>query len=46
MKYAVEMGLVATIYIPSFMKIGSGIHKLIGTDSQTPRQHGEHIILP
>jgi hypothetical protein len=30
MKYAVEMGSVATIYIPSFVKTGSGIQKLIG----------------
>jgi hypothetical protein len=30
MKYAVEMDLAAMIYIPSFVKIGSGIQKLIG----------------
>jgi hypothetical protein len=30
MKYAVEMGSGAMIYIPSFIKIGSGIHKLRG----------------
>jgi hypothetical protein len=30
MKYAVKMGSVAMIYIPSFIKIGSGIQKLIG----------------
>jgi hypothetical protein len=29
MKYAVEMGLDAIIYTPSFIKIGSGIQKLI-----------------
>jgi hypothetical protein len=29
MKYAVEMGLGAMIYLPSFIKIGSGIQKLI-----------------
>jgi hypothetical protein len=29
MKYAVEMGPGASIYIPSFIKIGSGIQKLI-----------------
>jgi Uri superfamily endonuclease len=29
MKYAVEMGSCAVIYIPSFIKIGSGIQKLI-----------------
>jgi hypothetical protein len=37
MKYAVEMGLVVMIYIPSFIKIGSGIQKLIGGDTQTAR---------
>jgi hypothetical protein len=45
MKYAVEMGSVAMIYIPSFIKIGSGIQKLMGGDSQTHRQHGDHISL-
>jgi hypothetical protein len=35
MKYAVEMGSNAMIYIPSFIKIGSGIQKLIWEDSQT-----------
>jgi hypothetical protein len=32
---AVEMGSGAVIYIPSFIKIGSGIQKLIGGDTQT-----------
>jgi hypothetical protein len=38
MKHAIEMGLGAMIYIPSFIKIGSGIQKLIRggyTDTQT-----------
>jgi hypothetical protein len=35
MKYAVQMGSGATIYIPGFSKIGSGIHKLIEWDTQT-----------
>jgi hypothetical protein len=30
MKYAVEIGLCAMIYRPSFIRIGSGIQKLIG----------------
>jgi hypothetical protein len=30
MRYAVEMGLVAMIYIPSFIKTGSGKQKLVG----------------
>jgi hypothetical protein len=37
MKKAVEMGSGAKIYIPSFIKIGSGIQKLTGggyTDTQ------------
>jgi hypothetical protein len=28
-KYSVEMGPVAMIYIPNFIKIGSGIQKFI-----------------
>jgi hypothetical protein len=35
MKYAVEMGSGAMIYIPSFIKTGSGIQKLIARDTQT-----------
>jgi hypothetical protein len=39
MKYAVEMGSAAMIYIPSFIQIGSGVQKLIRgggyTDTQT-----------
>jgi hypothetical protein len=38
MKYAVEMGSGAMIYIPSFKKIGSDIQKLMErefTDTQT-----------
>jgi hypothetical protein len=30
MNYSVEMGSGAMTYIPSFIKIGSGIQKLIG----------------
>jgi hypothetical protein len=45
MKYAVEMGSGATIYIPSSIKIGSAIQKLIGWDTQTHRQHGDRIHL-
>jgi hypothetical protein len=39
MKYAVEMGSGAMIYIPSFTKIGSGIQKLKEEDTQTHRSH-------
>jgi hypothetical protein len=42
MKYAVEMGSGAMIYIRSFIKIGSGIQKLIGG---IHRQHGDRISL-
>jgi hypothetical protein len=36
MKYAVEMGSGAMIYIPSFINTGSGIQKLMAAgDSQT-----------
>jgi hypothetical protein len=47
MRYAVEMGSDAMIYIPSFIKIGSGIQKFIGRegDSQTHRQQGYLISL-
>jgi hypothetical protein len=30
MKYATEMGSGSIIYIPTFIRIGSGIQKLIG----------------
>jgi hypothetical protein len=46
MKYAVGLGSVAMIYIPSFINIGSGIQELIGVgDSQTHREHGDFISL-
>jgi hypothetical protein len=45
MKYDVEVSSGAMIYIPSFIKIGSGIQKLIGRDSQIHRQHGDRISL-
>jgi hypothetical protein len=34
MKYAVEIGSGAMIYIPSFIKFGSGIQKIMGGGSQ------------
>jgi hypothetical protein len=47
MKYAVQMGSGAMTYSykPSFIKIGSGIQKLMGGggNSQTHRQHGDRI---
>jgi hypothetical protein len=41
------MGSGAVTYIPSFIKIGSGIQKLIGgyTDTHTHRQQCDLIIL-
>jgi hypothetical protein len=30
MKYVVDMGAGATIYVPSFIQIGSGIRKVMG----------------
>jgi hypothetical protein len=44
MKYVIEMSSGAIIYVPSFMKIGSGIQKLIG-GIHRHRQHGDHISL-
>jgi hypothetical protein len=35
MKYAVEMGSHAIIYVQIFMKTGSSIQTLIGGDTQT-----------
>jgi hypothetical protein len=43
MKYAVERGSGAMIYIPSFINIGPGIQTLIRGDSQAHRQHGDLI---
>jgi hypothetical protein len=46
MKYTVEMGSGAVIYMPSFIKIGSGIQKLTGgVCIQTHRQQGNLISL-
>jgi hypothetical protein len=42
MKYAAEIRSSAMIYIPSYINIDSGIHKLI---EETHRQHGNHINL-
>jgi hypothetical protein len=44
MKYAIEMGSCVMTYIPSFIKIGSGIQKLIG-EIHRHRQHGDRISL-
>jgi hypothetical protein len=43
MKYAIEMGSVAMIYITSSVKFGSGIRKLVKEDIQTHRQTEDFI---
>jgi hypothetical protein len=48
MKYAIEIVSRALIGKPSYIKICSGIQKLIdgnGEDSQTHREHGDRISL-
>jgi hypothetical protein len=45
MKYAIHMASDAMMYIPSFIKIGSGIQKLIGGYMQGHRHYGDHISL-
>jgi hypothetical protein len=45
MKYAIEMGSGAMIHIPTFIKISSGIQKVIGRDTKTHRQHCDFISL-
>jgi hypothetical protein len=45
MKYAAEMGSGIMIYISSFIKIGSGIQKLIRRNKQTHRLQGDLISL-
>jgi hypothetical protein len=42
---AVDMGSGAMIRMPSVIKTGSGIQKLIRGGSQTHRQHGARISL-
>jgi hypothetical protein len=43
MKYAVEMGSGAMMYVPSFIKIGSGIQKLMGGGGYT-RRHTDSMV--
>jgi hypothetical protein len=45
MEYAVELGSGAMLHMPDFIKIGSGIQKLIGVDTPTHRQDGDRIRL-
>jgi hypothetical protein len=39
-KYAFDMGSGAKIHIPSFIKIESGVHKLMGAE-RAHREHGD-----
>jgi hypothetical protein len=43
MKYAVPMGSGSIVYTlaQSYLKIGSGVHRFIGGDTQTVRQHDD-----
>jgi hypothetical protein len=46
MKYAVKIGSVAMIYIPSFITTGSGVQNFFWRgDTQTNRQDGDRISL-
>jgi hypothetical protein len=45
MKYAVEMGSGAAMYMPNFIENGSGIQKLIQGNTQTYRQQCDLISL-
>jgi hypothetical protein len=45
MKYAVEIGSGAMIYIVSFRNIDAGIQKLIGGETETHRQQCDLISL-
>jgi hypothetical protein len=43
MKYTVEMGSVAVLYVPNFINISSGIRKLFMRDAPTRRQDGDLV---
>jgi hypothetical protein len=45
MEYAVQIVSGAMMYIPSFIKIASGIQKLIGGEGVIHSQHGDQINL-
>jgi hypothetical protein len=40
-KYAVETDSGAMIYIPNFIKTGSGVQKLVGREGTTNTQNGD-----
>jgi hypothetical protein len=39
MMYAVELDSGAMIYVPNFIKVGSGIQKLLRCDTRADRRH-------
>jgi hypothetical protein len=43
MKYAAEMGSSVKIYVPSFIKIGSGIQELIRGIHRHTQTYGQHV---
>jgi hypothetical protein len=45
MNYAVEMDLGATIIIPSLIKIGSGIGKLMGMGGSQTHIHTDSMVI-
>jgi hypothetical protein len=45
MKHAVEMGLGAMIYIPSFIKTDSGIQKLIRGIHVQSNRHTDNMVI-
>jgi hypothetical protein len=45
MKYTFEMGSGAMIYIPSFIKIGSGIQTLIGGGYTCTYRHTDSKVI-
>jgi hypothetical protein len=45
MKYAIEMGLDAVLYMPSLIKIGSDIQNLIGGGGHAYGEHSDFICL-
>jgi hypothetical protein len=45
MKYAIEVGSGDTIYIPSFINVGSAIQKFVGGDTEIHRHNGDRISL-
>jgi hypothetical protein len=42
MKYAVNMGLGALIYVPSFITFGGDVQNVIWGDKQTHNQEEDH----